>query len=61
MDFPKTIAVDNSELVMTPFDFLGKDTFDIAFLVGIEQVLVGSFVSAQVRLGSGELWVSGQA
>ena len=34
--------------------------FDVVFLVGIEQVSVGSLVSAQVGLGLWKLWVSGQ-
>ena len=39
---------------------MGKDAFNVVFLAGVKQVLVGPFVSAQVRFGSGELWVSGQ-
>ena len=49
------------EEVFAPFDFWSKNASNVVFLAGIEYVFVGSFVGPQVRLGSGKLWISGQA
>ena len=47
MDLAKAVAVDDSELVSAPFDFLGKNTFDCFRLARAEHISVMPFVGAQ--------------